>query len=582
MNNEKYKNNRKVLLGPFRNKAILAVIIIFVTALMEGLSFGMLLPLLEVVINGDYGDNLISKNIAHTLTAFEDKGDVALLLSISVFVIFLAKNILVVIKNALIYRFEWSIRGWWMRNIFRMYLEMDYSLFGKIKEGESVNFVTNETLKAASALRQMLELCSQVLICSVLVLVLILSDPNITLLIIGLVGSVLYLTKKAVSRYADMVGKKRVYYDSNLSQMLVESLAGMQTVRALELSKKIFDKFEYRVSALVNVVSKSEIIKRLPLQISEVSFALMFVAIIYYIEIIIQADIVAYLPFLGMLSMVSVKLFSNIGSLSSNIMAIKMLMPSVNLIESLNKKAKEMGDVNEQKDQIQFDNMKSDLVISSLSFAYEGNAEVLKNINLSIPCNEMVGVIGESGAGKSTFVKLLLGLLVPTKGNIFVDGVDFQDIDLKSWRKKIGYVNQEPYFFNGTIKENLLMVKPQASDSELKNVLQRTHCLEFVENMPQGIDSSLGDKGLTISGGQRARLALARALLLEPNVLILDEVTGALDGETEGKIIRLIESLKGKITMVIVSHNEEVLRAADSIYSFGKNRGTQALPLDAA
>lgn len=579
---EKKLASLELMLGPFGKKAAVAIGIIFVTAIMEGLSFGMLLPLLEVVINGNYGDNPISNLMATQLSGFENKQDLALFLAGGVFLIFLVKNILVIIKNILIYSFEWGVRGWWMKNIFHMYLNLDFVRLSRIKEGEAVNYVANETLKAASALRQMLELCSQVLISLALVGVLFLSDPTITLMIILVAGAVLFVTKKTVTSYADRVGQKRVRFDSALSQILVESLAGMQTVRALELGRKLHDQFSEKVVRLVNVVKKSEVIKRLPFQLSEISFALMFVIIIYYINRVLNKDIASYLPFLGMLSMISVKLFSNIGTLASNTMAIKMLLPSVKLITSLMEEEKKVSQSLTDDENTPFVELQNQIEVANVEFGYGAGNSLFEGVNLMVGKNKMIGIVGESGVGKSTFAKLLLGLLKPSTGSILVDGVSLQSIDQNSWRKRIGYVNQEPYFFNGTIRDNMLLIKPEVTDAEIDTVLELAQCKDFVDEMPEGLGTPLGDKGLTISGGQRARLALARALLLNPSVLILDEVTGALDAETEESVIQLIESLKGTVTILVITHNKKVIRSADAVHLFQKDNEVTTVHLNAA
>jgi len=571
-----------VLLGPFRNKVWISAGIILITAVLEGLSFGMLLPLLEVVINGEYGDNGISNLLPEQLLNAEDKGDLALAIACGVCFLFLLKNVFVIIKNRLIYSFEWGVRGLWMKRIFKMYLNIDFRDFTRVKEGEAVNNVTYETLKAASALRQMLELCSQVLISLALVGVLFLSNPNITFMIVFLAGLVLYMTKKAVTEYANNVGRKRMEYDGEASQVLVESLAGMQTVRALELGNKIHLKFSNTIDKLVKLVSTSEVIKRLPFQISEVSFALMFVVIIYYIDRVLKTDVASYLPFLGMLSMVSVKLFSNVGTLASNIMAIKILTPSVELIVNLVEKGRDIQEESPAEESLHAATFERSMSISKLSFAYENERNVFKGIDISIDKNKTIGFVGESGVGKSTFVKLLLGLLTPSAGRISVDGVSFEELELGSWRKQVGYVNQEPYFFNGSIKDNLLMVKPAATDDEVDSALALAHCKDFVDEMPGGVNASLGDKGLTISGGQRARLALARALIIEPSVLVLDEMTGSLDPETEELVIKLIESMKGKMTIIIITHKRNVLRSADRVHSFTRVSGETTLERTAA
>ena len=175
----------------------------------------------------------------------------------------------------------------------------------------------------------------------------------------------------------------------------------------------------------------------------------------------------------------------------------------------------------------------------------------------------MTALVGPSGAGKSTTADLLLGLLSPTKGEILVDGVPLMGEGLNAWCENIGYIPQEPLILNATVRENLLRFHPQASEEEMIEALKQSLAWPFVEKLPEGLDTVLGDKGVRISGGERQRIVLARVLIGKPKLIILDEATSALDYESESFIRETIRSLREKTTVLIIAHRMATIRGAD-------------------
>ena len=168
----------------------------------------------------------------------------------------------------------------------------------------------------------------------------------------------------------------------------------------------------------------------------------------------------------------------------------------------------------------------------------------LENINIQIPANHMTAIVGPSGAGKSTLIDLLMGLNQPEKGEVLIDGIPLTNDNLLSLRRSISYVPQDPFLFNATVRENLLMIEPNASEEQIWEALEFSSAAEFVKKLPQGLDTLIGDRGIRLSGGERQRIVLARAILRKPSILVLDEATSALDTENERKIQEAIESLK--------------------------------------
>ena len=197
-----------------------------------------------------------------------------------------------------------------------------------------------------------------------------------------------------------------------------------------------------------------------------------------------------------------------------------------------------------------------------------GERIVLDRINLQVPIPGLLAVVGRSGAGKSTVVHALLGLIEPSAGSIQLGNYDLASVPLHAWRRAIGYVPQETILFHASIRENLKLVNSVASESEIETASQRAHALDFINALPAGFDTVIGDHGVKLSGGQRQRLGIARALLMNPAVLIMDEAMSALDTESEAELLRTIEELRKQMGVLLVAHRLAAARAADVICVF--------------
>jgi len=200
----------------------------------------------------------------------------------------------------------------------------------------------------------------------------------------------------------------------------------------------------------------------------------------------------------------------------------------------------------------------TEIVLNEVSFSYLPERAVLRDIDLKIPRNSTVAFVGESGAGKSTMVDLILGTLKPTGGKISFDGVSLSEIDLETLRPQVGYVPQDAMLFDDTVANNISLWT-SASEEQIRSAAKRAKC-EFIDAMPEGLESKIGDRGVRLSGGQRQRIAIARELLKNPSILVLDEATSALDSESERAIQQSIDALKGQMTILIIAHRLSTIR----------------------
>lgn len=203
--------------------------------------------------------------------------------------------------------------------------------------------------------------------------------------------------------------------------------------------------------------------------------------------------------------------------------------------------------------------------VRDLTVRYPGSDRaILEGFSAHVPAGALTVIVGETGAGKTTLADLLLGLLEPDGGVVVVDGEPLGRLPRAAWRARVGYLAQEPMLFHGTIRENLLFARPAATDAQLDAALAAAAC-DFVARLPQRLDAPVGDRGVLVSGGERQRLALARALLREPDLLVLDEATSALDAETEARIVQTVRALRGRCTVVFCTHRDTVREAADYV-----------------
>lgn len=252
-------------------------------------------------------------------------------------------------------------------------------------------------------------------------------------------------------------------------------------------------------------------------------------------------------------------MFMPVRSLAENALTIQQAIPALERIY-------EYFDLpSEQSDSLPiFENVKGNIDVNNIRFTYpSATEEVLKGVSFSIKSGQHIGIVGSSGGGKSTLIQLLLGLYKPTSGSIFVDDKDLSTHDFQSLRQNVGVVSQETFLLNSSLKHNLLYAKPNATDEELLLAVEAADLSNLIDSLPDGFETIVGERGLKLSGGQRQRVALARAILRHPPVLIFDEATSSLDGETEEKVQGSLEKLIPGRTTITIAHRLVTVKDAD-------------------
>jgi ATP-binding cassette subfamily B protein len=355
---------------------------------------------------------------------------------------------------------------------------------------------------------------------------------------------------------------------AQLSAHLVEDVSGVETVKAFGAEWLRVEAGETRLVKLVQTIFSLEMLGLSMSALGTFVTAMASLVVLWYggHRVMDGALTIGQLMFfnslLGYLLGPLERLASVNLKLQEALMAVDRLYQILDL---------EMEPLSERQ-QLTFVGVREAITLQDVSFHYGCRSNVLEQVTLRIPAGKTVAVVGESGSGKSTLLKLLMGFYVPTAGCILLDGVDLRDFALASLRSRIGLVSQEPFIFNGTLRENIALGRPGAMPEDVAAVARAAGLEAFIAGLPERYETVIGERGANMSGGQRQRLAIARALLRQPEILIFDEATSHLDTATERAIQASLKTALAGRTVVLVAHRLSTIREADLIYVLHRGR----------
>ena len=389
-------------------------------------------------------------------------------------------------------------------------------------------------------------------------------SPQLSLISFIFLGLLTVFFLKARSA---LIGQETFNLGRNLQNELVNCLDGIKLAKAYNAIDSYAQRFQtlnkqLRAQMLL-FFSNQRRIKLIYRVGAAIIFALVFYSAMHYLQ-------VSLLTMVAML-VIYARLVPRILSLQQNTSRVNNLLPVFAEAEVMISDLQQHQEIDSFKSSIANIKLQNNIQFKHIRFAYESNEDVVMNFDLTMPANVTSAIIGVSGAGKSTLADLLLGLLIPQQGHILVDGVPLTTANICAWREQVAYVPQETFLFNDTIRNNLLWAYPQADEADLWQALKQA-AADFVGDLPAGIDSLIGDRGIHLAGGERQRLGLARALLRRPSVLVLDEATSALDQINEKKIFNTLVNLHGQMTIIIIAHRLSTIKFADHVFVIKEGR----------
>ncbi len=551
--------------GLTNSRKALLFLLQFSTAFFEGFGIAMLLPVLEFIEKGMDINVLIekSKRWAYMSEIF---GYFNLPITLGTL---LTVVMVLMLSRVLFMFFRQLYQAWLTQHIMHItrskltksFLSMTYGAYDDQSSGKLVNLLTLETTRIGTSFQSFFQMISNALVMLGFLFVLISLSPLLTFsafAFLGLGGGIVAYTV----RHMRQLSYKTTDDNSRLSHILFERLSSF---RLIKLTGKSDRESNYIHSISKEVRNNNFRITKL---ISTIDLVLEPFVIISGVGILYISIILFKLS----LSQVGIFLFILIRLLPLTKEFLKQrqsYLACIGSVEAVFSGYEHAMESSEQtKGEIEFVKPKDGILFNQVCFSYKGSKSLaLKNIDIQIPAGKITAFVGPSGAGKSTLVDLIPNLRKPVSGQIFIDHRALDEYSLDSLRNNIAFVSQDTSILDDTVVKNMQFVKENASVDEIESALKKSKALDFVNELPSGMETILGEKGTKLSGGQKQRLSMARALLQNASILILDEPTSALDSETEIQIQKSIDDIrrKGEITIIIIAHRLSTIQGADKI-----------------
>jgi ABC-type multidrug transport system fused ATPase/permease subunit len=451
-------------------------------------------------------------------------------------------------------------------DMYRSILEANWSFFVKKRKSDLIQSMTGELGQVTGGIQLFLQMLSSVIFTLIQLAFAFWLSIKMTSLVV-LCGFVLLLCSRTFIYRSKALGGHMLELAKVYLAGITDHFNGIKDIKSNRLEEP-----RYRWLRAWSEQIESERIKQVKLTtqsqlLYKTSATVLIVCFIYLSITLFHTEREQLLLIMIIFS----RLWPRFTGIQSNLESIASIVPAFRTLNELREECKAANELNDIGGRLADDcvplRMEQGIECSHVYYRYNLNESryALKDINIRIRSFQMTAVVGRSGAGKSTLIDILMGLMQPERGQVLVDGSPLTTDRIMSLRHAVSYVPQDPFLFNVSLRENLLMLAPKATERQIWEALEFAAVADLVSKLPQGLDTMIGDRGIRLSGGERQRIVLARAILKKPSILILDEATSALDTENETKIQQALERIKGSMTILVIAHRLSTIRGADQV-----------------
>ncbi len=549
-------------------------VLILIGGLLETLGVSLLLPVVSAFMNPDaIMDNAWVGRVARILH-IETSGQLLTYMLVALIVLYVLKNAYLLFLTYVQNTFVTRNRNRMISRVMREFLNRPYEDYLGADIPTVFRLTDSDIPNAFQLILVMIQMITEIVVAVSLCIVLVVASPVLCLFVVVIfLGMTLLITKQLKPRL-NRIGHRNQAIQSRIAKWRIQSIYGLKDVKVLH-REEFFVRNYYESGAIgANVARNYAVFNNLPrLLIETVFMASMFLFILIYM--LRGGDMNVLVPQLTAFAMAAIRMLPGINRINTYLSEIAYTQPCLDyLYENLNENMKKdvngsvTGHTGERRQQLPALALQDKIVLDHITYAYPNtDKNIFTDAHMEVKKGQSVGIMGPSGAGKSTIVDILLGLLHVQAGEITCDGVNIFD-NYPSWLAKIGYIPQSIYLIDESIRDNIAfgIDADRIDDKRIWEVLEEAQLKEFVEELPEGLDTTIGDRGVRISGGQRQRLGIARALYHNPEILVFDEATSALDTDTEKAVMDAINSFHGRKTMVIIAHRLNTIAKCDVIY----------------
>lgn len=572
------KKFRSIMTHEQQIRILLLGFLMVIGGILEMLGVSMVLPLMTAVMD----KNFMEKSYVQTLCSIfriSTYYEVMMLLLGALIFIYIFKNAFLFLEYFLQYRFVCNNRFLVQRRLLEVYMYRPYEFYLNATTGEIMRIINTDTINAFNLLTTVLNFFTEVVVSAALITIIFILDPSMAALIGLVLGIIMVLMFKAVKPVLRRASQKFMKNTSLANKWLLQSLNGIKDVKVSHKEEYFIDEYAVYGRQAIDAEKINSVVTLLPrLLIEAVSVASVLAVIMGLLSMGQSLD--KLMPQLTAFAFAAVRLLPSTTRISGAVNSAAFQEPMLdNLIKNLNA----AKDFEQQKQKEQQDELRrqeeaekrgeqltyeKQFELSHIHFRYpNAETDVLDDADMVIPAGASVGIVGASGSGKTTAVDILLGLLKPQSGSVLTDGRDIRS-DYSGWLSHLSYIPQTIYMLDDTIRANVAfgLRAEEIDDAKVWEAVKEAQLGPFIDSLPDGIETKIGERGVRLSGGQRQRIGIARALYTDPELVILDEATSALDNETEAAIMESINSLHGRKTLVIIAHRLSTIEECDKIF----------------
>ncbi len=557
-----------------KRSMVVLIIMMLIGGVLESLGVTMIVPIVTVVLDPAKVEKNKYLSMIYEILGMKSTDQFALvMLAAFVFVIAL-KNIYLFCQQKVQLRFVYTNQFATSRRMMINFMQRPYEYYLNADTSVIQRNITSDVNNMYGLILSCLQLLSECIVFVCLVLVSLKMAAKMTLMIAAVMLVLLLLIKKVLKPIMVKAGQDNQDYYSGLYKWIEQSVMGIKEIKIANKENYFINEYAKCGAGYVNSVQKYNIFNATPrLLIETVCIAGM---IGYFMLVIASQGVQSeeLIPQISALAVAAMRLLPSVNRINNYQTSISYFEPffmgvSDNLQEEIHDGSVVYdAEAYRRKKEVEKLQITKEIILKDITYKYP-NTEVLifDHADMTIPIGSAVGIVGTSGAGKTTIVDILLGLLQIESGSILADGTEVRE-HYESWLKNIGYIPQTIFMIDSTIRKNVAFgyADEDIDDTKVWQALKEAQLDEFVRGLPEGLDTSIGERGIRLSGGQRQRIGIARALFEDPEVLVLDEATSALDNETEAAIMESINRLHGRKTLIIIAHRLQTIEKCDMVY----------------
>lgn len=549
---------------------------IFIGGILETLGVSGMIPVITAILDPQTLLEYINKYelLGKICSLFHidagRTGSITIALIIGLILIFVIKNIYILFLTYKQNTFITRTRNKMISRVMAEFLNRPYEQYLGADIPTVFRITDSDIPQTFSLILAMLQLASEVVVSGLIFLVLLMQDVSLTLFILIIFGIMTLLILKVLKPRLNRIGAKNQAIQSRIAKWRIQAIYGLKDVKVLNREEFFVRNYFETGKVGANVARNYAVLNNTPRLLIETVF---IVAVLSYVAFYISGNgnVEAMLTTLTTFAIAAMRVLPSVNRINTYITEIAYTQPSLDFVyQNLQQGMKTDAMLAERKANSQAEKLKLEdkIELSHISFHYpDTDKNIFRDAYMVVPKGKSVGIIGASGAGKSTIVDILLGLLHAQEGEITCDGVNIFK-NYESWLAQIGYIPQSIYLIDESIRENIAfgIDTDQIDEARIWEVLKEAQLKDFVEELPEGLDTAIGDRGVRLSGGQRQRIGIARALYHNPEILVFDEATSALDNDTEAAVMEAVNSFHGKKTMIIIAHRLNTIEKCDIIY----------------